>query len=519
MKGQSALLAIFARFRGCHRPAAWLGERSITFDSLYHSAARLAVTLRAQGDAPVLIYGHKDLRYLTAMWACILAGRTFVPTEDENSDARIQQIQHSAQASLLLNTTTRANPATCRQLAVRDGGTRSAAAPDLSHVVRTVAPEQNMYILFSSGTTGQPKGIGVSYANVADFTDWLRRDFPLDGAVSGNIRYCFDVSLYELWLSWLFLKPMVVLDQPNFFNTRLTIQRHAAAGTTCWVSTPSLTRCYLNDRQFNAEALPALRQFIFCGEVLTKTLVNALWQRFPDARITNTYGPTECTVAVTAVDIHPHHVGDEGPLPLGVARPGTRISLSPSEDAVGELIISGNAVGSGYLNASPEQQARFFINDRGEKAYRTGDRGVIRDGLVYFLGRDDREIKLQGYRIDLNEIEQVLLSQPGVREAFVDTWRRQGYLQGICAFVLFDDDDEGDGANFARLGNALATRMPPWMIPRRWYAISEPSLNFNSKLDRHAISAATQSKGKYYVYVHDADDRSAASQLPPDCHR
>lgn len=517
MKGQSALVAIFARFNGCHRPAALLGERSITFDALYRSAARLAVTLRAQGDAPVLIYGHKDLRFLTAMWACILAGRTFVPTEDENSDARIQQIQHSAQASLLLNTTARANPATCRQLAVRDGGTLSA--PDLAHVVRAVDADQNMYILFSSGTTGRPKGIGVSYANVAGFIDWIRRDFPLGGAVSGNIRYCFDVSLYELWLSWLFLKPMVVLDHQYVFNTRLAIQRHAAAGTACWVSTPTLTRCYLNDRQFNADALPALRQFIFCGEVLTKTLVNALWQRFPDARITNTYGPTECTVAVTAIDIHPHHVGDERPLPLGAARPGTRLTLSASEGAVGELIISGNAVGSGYLNASPEQQARFFINDRGEKAYRTGDRGIIRDGVFYFQGRDDREIKLQGYRIDLNDIEQVLLSQPGVREAFVDTWHRQGYLQGICAFVLFDDDHEGDGADFARLGKALATRMPPWMIPRRWYAISEPSLNFNSKLDRRAISAATQSKGKYYVYVHDADDRSAASPQSPDCHR
>lgn len=514
MKGQSALLAIFARFNGCHRPAALLGERSMTFDALYRGAARLAVTLCAQGGAPVLIYGHKDLRYLTAMWACILAGRTFVPVEADNSDARIQQIQHGAQASLLLNTTERANPAACRQLTVREEGDMSAA-PDLCHAVRTVAEDENMYILFSSGTTGHPKGIGVSYANVADFTGWLRRDFSLDGAVSGNIRYCFDVSLYELWLSWLFLKPMVVLDHQHFFNTRLAIQRHAAAGTTCWVSTPSLTRCYLNDRQFNADALPALRHFIFCGEVLTKALVAALWQRFPGARITNTYGPTECTVAVTAIDIHPRHVEEAWPLPLGVARPGTDITLSPNEGAVGELIISGHAVGSGYLNAPPEQQARFFINDRGERAYRTGDRGVIRDGVFYFQGRGDREIKLQGYRIDLNDIEQVLLSLPGVREAFVDTWSRQGYLQGICAFVLC----EGEGADFAQLGKTLATRMPPWMIPRRWYAIREPCLNFNSKLDRHAVSAATQSKGKYYVYVHDADDRPTASQQPPDCHR
>ncbi|MFP1800075.1 AMP-binding protein [Lonsdalea quercina] len=508
MEGQSALLAIFARFSGCKLPAAMLGERRMTFDALYRSAMRLAVTLRAQGDAPVLIYGHKDFGYLTAMWACILAGRTFIPTEADNCDERIQQIQHSAQASLLLNTTQRANPATCRQLPVRDAG-YLAAPPDLSRVVNTVEADQNMYILFSSGTTGHPKGIGVSYANVADLTRWLHHEFPLDGAVSGNIRYCFDVSLYELWLSWLFLKPLVILDHQHLFNTRLAIQRHAEAGTTCWVSTPSLTRCYLNDRQFNADALPALRQFIFCGEVLTKALVNALWQRFPGARITNTYGPTECTVAVTAIDIHPRHVEDERPLPLGGVRPGTRITLSPPGDAIGELIISGKAVGSGYLNATPEQQARFFVNDRGEKAYRTGDRGVIRDDIFYFQGRSDREIKLQGYRIDLNDIEQVLLSLPGVREAFVETWRRHGYLQGICAFVL---SDEGDDTDFARLGNAMATRMPPWMIPRRWYAISEPCLNFNSKLDRHAVSAAAQSKGKYYVYIHDADDRPAAYQ-------
>lgn len=511
MSGQATLIAVFARFKACQRTAALLDGQTLTFDRLYRSALRLALRLRAQGDGPVVIYGHKQLAYLTAIWACIIAGRTFIPTESDNSVARLQQIIAGAQATLLLNLTATptASLTAGAWLPVADGD-EAAPTPMLTATIREAAPHQSAYIMFSSGTTGLPKGIGVSYANVADFLGWIGRDFPLSGAISGNIRYCFDVSLYELWLSWLFLQPLVVLDHQHFFNTRLALQAHAQQATACWVSTPTITRFYLNDKQFNAQTLPALRHFLFCGEVLSKELVSALWQRFPGARITNTYGPTECTVAVTAIDIQPHHLTDAAALPLGRARPGTRLTLATPDASRGELLISGASVGVGYLNAPPAQQARFFVNPRGENSYRTGDIVSLQADVLYFQGRADREIKLQGYRLDLNEIEQVLQSLPQVRDAFVETWSRQGHLQGIAAFVL---GAEGE-PDFALLGQLMAQRVPVWMVPKRWYAMSDQYLNFNSKLDRRAVSAATQSQGKYYVYVHDADDSPAAAQQP-----
>ncbi|MDU4094720.1 MAG: AMP-binding protein, partial [Pantoea sp.] len=465
MSGQAALIAVFTRFNASQRTAAVLDGQTLTFDRLYHRALRLAIRLRAQGDGPVVIYGHKQLTYLTAIWACIIAGRTFIPTESDNSTERLQQIIAGAQATLLLNlTTTPTASLTAGAWLSAVEADDAAPTPTLTAALREVAPCQSAYIMFSSGTTGLPKGIGVSYANVADFLGWIGRDFPLSGAVSGNIRYCFDVSLYELWLSWLFLQPLVVLDHQHFFNTRLALQAHAAQATACWVSTPTITRFYLNDKQFNARTLPALRHFLFCGEVLSKELVSALWQRFPGARITNTYGPTECTVAVTTIDIQPHHLS-EAALPLGRARPGTRLALATPNVSRGELLISGASVGVGYLNASPAQQARFFVNPRGENSYRTGDIVSLKAGVLYFQGRADREIKLQGYRLDLNEIEQVLQSLPQVRDAFVETWSRQGHLQGIAAFVLGTDGEP----DFALLSKLMAQRVPIWMVPKRWY--------------------------------------------------
>ena len=387
------IIAIFMRFR--HRPElAWcLDADRRDYAMLSQRAADLAVLIRQHQTGnehpikPVLVYGHKSFDFIAAWWACLLCGCPVVPVESDNSPERVEKIALTLGADLLLNTTM----ATVQVNAVRVLTTAEINAPACSDAalqalltesrryVQEAPGEPLAYIMFSSGTTGEPKGIQVSLRNLVGFIHWIRADFPLDGAITGNVRYCFDVSLFEIWLAWIFLRPLSVLDHRELISTRKMIAQHAGTGVVCWVSTPSIIRLYLLDPQFSAGQLPLPRRFIFCGETLTKDIVTQLWARFPAAEVINTYGPTECTVAVTSVLITQDMICDPLPLPIGHARPGALLTLreEQGDTSRGELIISGACVGPGYLNA-PEKQQTQFVHHAGQNAYLTGDIGRVK---------------------------------------------------------------------------------------------------------------------------------------------
>ena len=496
-----AMVTIFNAFRYHAGPAYHHTDGDLSYLELFDNASTLASSLREHGPDPVMIYGHKSRAYLVAYWACILAGRTFIPIESDNPLSRVSTIATQSGATLLLNTTTTSlSPALSisTQSVSLDTTLSSSEREQVATQWRTQAAtfddHGTMYMMFSSGTTGAPKGIRVSYANTADFIDWITNAFPLEGAISGNIRYCFDVSLYELWLAWLHGQPISSLDHRDMVKTRLAIERHRQHGTTTWVSTPSMTAYYLKDRQFSAETLPALSRFIFCGEVLPKPLVEALQRQFPQATIINTYGPTECTVAVTSIEILSHHLADPRPLPIGRVRPNSQIVIAPDTQ---EILIEGASVGNGYLGAQDEQNRKFVtLMSPRRRRYHTGDLGQLEGDTLYFLGRADREIKMQGYRVDLNVIEKALHSLPDVEEAFVEPWFRKGQIQALRAFVKAP-------LALADCADSLATQLPPYIVPKFWYAIETDQLNLNSKLDRGSVVEHALKQGEYFVFHYD----------------
>ncbi|MEI7346613.1 AMP-binding protein [Dickeya chrysanthemi] len=510
------LTTLLARFDGVHTPACHHIEGSLTYHQLYLGALALADQLQvrhiASGrrqPAPVILFGHKHPACLMAWWACLLTGHPVVPVETDNTDERLRFIADSIQAGLLLNATDRAVPDTGIPSLTVTGvddidpaGNRPAArlaehCHQMGLAFGRNAVSGIAYIMFSSGTTGAPKGIQVSYANLAHFVRWAADAFPAPGPISGNIRYCFDVAQYELWLAWHYRQPISVLDYRDVINTRKMIARHADTGVQTWVSTPSLTRSYLRDRAFRHDNLPRLNTFIFCGEVLTKELVGALWRAFPGCRIVNTYGPTECTVAVTACDITPNMLDDDAPLPLGYVRPGVILHIdAPADSERGEIVITGPAVSEGYLNASPAQASRFSIDPDGTRHYRTGDIGSLRNNLLYFHGREDSELKIQGYRIALDDIENALREHPQVQDAIVTPWLLHNTPQGLQAFILSSQPDI-----LPALADYLRRYFPLYMVPKFWYPVDHAALNHNSKLDRRRVTQQALDKGKRYVFV------------------
>lgn len=511
MRSWSELIACYRRFQP-HAGIAWQrGDAGFTYTELFHRAGDIAVAIKThqretQSEfTPVLIYGHKAFDLLACWWACLLCGCAAIPVESDNSEKRLSRIASTTRATLLINTQ-------AGTLAL-EGATAiaTAAIPRAVHAPQVIediiqrtaqaAAEPGWhglaYIMFSSGTTGEPKGIQVTLDNLADFVRWIAADYPLSGPVTGNVRYCFDVSLFEIWLAWTFLQPLSVLDHGELINTRKLIAQHASIGLSCWVSTPSIVRLYLLDKTFNQQTLPQLTRFMFCGETLTKEIVKSLWSRFPDAQIINTYGPTECTVAVTAVAITAAMIEDDRPLPIGSARPGTTLYLERADDSaqIGEMVISGASVGAGYLNAPPEREANFSVTPRG-RAYRTGDLGMSDGQHFYFVGRNDREVKIQGYRIDLHLIEHYLLARQEISDVIVEPHCRKGVAEAIQVFVVAAEETD-----FALIASDMLEHFPAWSIPRYWYRISEIQLNHNGKLDRQAVKQTALENGRKYVFI------------------
>jgi D-alanine--poly(phosphoribitol) ligase subunit 1 len=513
MRGETGLtgarkiiLSVFDGFASCTGPAYRHIAGDLSYDALHRQARALASRLAAEDTArnPVILYGHKHRSYHVAYWACLLSGRALIPAESDTPPARLVAIAASCGATLLISTEPDAALPVLPGVTVWAMG-RIPAGPcrELALVATAASDGDVAYVMYSSGSTATPKGIRITYANLADFIMWLRNYLLADiafEAVSGTVRHCFDVSLFELWAGWLRLKPVSAMDHGEFVNSRKYIDRYADHRVGLWVSTPSTVQSYLCDPQFRADRLTALNTFLFCGEVLGKGLVQLLRERFPKARIINTYGPTECTVAVTSVTIETIHLASARPLPIGYARPGCTLSLEG-----GQIAIAGPCVGAGYVGLPQKQAAAFPAPGR----YRTGDSGQPGDGgLWFFGGRLDREVKLLGMRMDLSDIEAEIMRVPGVQSAFVEPVEIRGVLRALRAYV----HGPRVGSDLSAIAARVADQLPPAMVPKFWHLCPELFLNLNSKTDKARTIEAVAALAADYVH---APDMRTGGAAPP----
>src|SRR5664279_149477 len=245
-----------------------------------------------------------------------------------------------------------------------------------------------------------------------------------------------------------------------------------------WVSTPSFADLCLADPGFDVSLLPRLGLFLFCGETLPTATAAALRERFPDALVVNTYGPTESTVAVTSVVIEEHHLAAAAALPVGRAKPGTTILIRDENGAdlppgqPGEILIVGDTVSIGYLHR-PDLTAPVFtlvdVDGSPTPAYRTGDLGHLdADGMLHFGGRLDGQIKLHGYRIELEDVENNLRRVAGVQQAaVVAIWNEFGVVTHLHGFVQLASPPEGGPLAVATaLKKELRAYVPDYMVPK-----------------------------------------------------
>ncbi|GGC03314.1 D-alanine--poly(phosphoribitol) ligase [Oxalicibacterium flavum] len=418
--------------------------------------------------APLLITGHKEPAFLIAMLGCLMMKVPFVPVDVINPHERIARI------SSLLKTSLRYDA----QLECFEGVVNQDARLEEEGVA---------YIMFTSGSTGDPKGVQIGRESVSLFAGWILHSLALGErpVFMDQMLFSFDFSLFN-WVGALVTGGACVLCSREIIARRdhfLAYLAHSRA--TVWASTPSFLRQQLIDPDFCQEKMPDLRVFLFGAESLSVALVDEIWLRFPAARIINSYGPTEATCSTTWVEVD-KTLRDTlpNPFPIGRAKPYATVFIDE-----GEICIAGDHVMRGYLNRSDLNQTRMFVRD-GKRGYRTGDIGEMDShGLVTFRGRMDDQIKFHGYRIELAEIDLALSALPSVRAGVAVALRRpEGTIVRLVGFVELRDTEEGNGTALpeclANWREILAMRLPPYMVPSELLACEQLSITVTDKVDR-----------------------------------
>ena len=452
-------------FKGDKKIAYKVNNISITYDELYNTAKYYSDFLIRQGNEPVIIYGHKSVSMIISIVACLLAKRCYICIESSLPINRIKDIIKISKASLFIaNEDIECDFNTCK----------------LEELIKyqdlDIKKNNNKYayIVFTSGTTGVAKGVPITYKNLDNFINWINNTYPFNSYKDINVlnqaSFSFDLSVMDLYYG--------LFNKHSIYSITRTNQRDGSMYDTIkdvdlMVITPSFMKLCLLNQDFNSANYHKLKTIYFCGELLSVDLVKKIRKRFNDVIIFNAYGPSEATCAVSGLIIDDKMLDNEL-LPVG-----DKNNLACHIDiANNEIVLSGDSVFNGYLN---NIQGGLY-QDNKIKYYKTGDIGYFKDNYLYCDGRVDNQIKYNGYRIELSDIENNLLKIDGVIDACVIAKRQDNIIKLIKGFVVINKYD------IDYVKQELSKLIPSYMMPKVIVKIDRMPINKNGKVDREALN-------------------------------
>ena len=360
-------------------------------------------------------------------------------------------------------------------------------------------PEDIYYIIFTSGSTGVPKGVKVTYENIDSCIKWLQKVTQIHkGVILNQANFSFDLSVADLYLSLVSESEHFIINNISSLYFNKIFEQLKISNANLMVVTPSFIDLLLLDKSFGRELMPKLQTILFCGEKLSKSTVQKLYSRFSNIRIINCYGPTECTFAVTNIDIKKEFIEKEnestqmseiyqsknyGDIPVGRPKTDVKIYIVDEnlnqlpEEEMGEILITGKSVANGYVKNT---KSKAFIEYNGEKGYLTGDLGYIKNGILFYEARKDRQIKYKGYRIELSDIEKNLQSIDYIDKAVtVANTNKEEKVLGIISFVILK---ENSSKTELEIKKDLKNKVPEYMCSQI-KIVKEFPLNQNGKCD------------------------------------
>jgi amino acid adenylation domain-containing protein len=498
-----------------------LGGQEVTYEDLATRARRLSATVcKAVPSADVMltaVLGYRSQTAYAGVLGALLAGHGYVPLNptfpiartrlmlerskcrslivDARSEPQLKKLLSGFPLNLLVicpdqNDITELAKALPKHQVIGAAGLADAA----EWKPRNIDVNSIAYLLFTSGSTGQPKGVMVTHANVLHYVDHVIKRYEIENTdrLSQTFDLTFDLSAHDLFVTWATGACLCVPTQKQMIKPGAFINE---ARLTAWFSVPSTAIFMRRLGELKAGSYPRLRLSLFCGEALPLEVVRDWSSAASNSVIENIYGPTELTIGCTSYRwdnrTSPAEC-EQGIVPIGEPFEGMDAMIIDEdlrEVAVGcegELIMTGPQLSKGYW-CDEEKTKRAFVSVKGREGvyYRTGDR-VRRSApnrpLVY-LGRLDNQIKVLGHRVELGEVEAVVRNLSGVDAVVALGWPRGSSADRIELFL------EANAFDTQALINRLKTKLPPYMLPRSIRVIERFPLNASGKYDRRALQA------------------------------
>jgi amino acid adenylation domain-containing protein len=500
-------------------PALDLRELSLTYEQLWNYAGRVAACLLnvlGPDEKVVAVLADRSLGAYGGILGVLGSGRGYVPLNPKFPLERTLVMLHASGCKTLI--VGKECAANLRSLLPLLDKPLTIIVPDAdwdpgdmnSSPHRVILPRElgkiadpqdppinaddTAYLLFTSGSTGVPKGVGVSQSNAVAYMEYAAKRFGIHGAdrCSQNFDLTFDLSVHDLFTCWEGGATLCPYAQQTLSPATLVDELKL----TVWFSVPSIAMFASKLGLLKPGAFPTLRWSLFCGEALSSSLAAAWQQSANNSILENLYGPTEATIAITyyrwdSATSPAECVG--GLVPIGWPFDGQEVcavneDLTPVQlGESGELCLGGSQVTGGYLN-DPVRTAKSFVHLRrtgNQVWYRTGD--MVRQderGCLFYLGRRDFQVKIKGYRVELQEIDLVLRQAARTELAVAIPWPlSEGSASGIVG-VLSGSDPALDREIIA----ACNARLPRYMVPNRLLHFPQIPLNVNGKIDRGKIS-------------------------------
>lgn len=463
-------------FESNREQLTWAQTRSLARRVGSHIAKRVSA------QSPVLILMEKRPACVAAMLGTVYAGCFYTPVDAAMPQARMRLIAQVLRPKLILCEDKFAQTAAglAEGAAVCLFSEIEAAADDALLAARRAGHIDTdlLYVLFTSGSTGVPKGVSIAHRSVIDFVEWACQalELPIGVRFGSQAPFYFDNSVLDIYCAMKMAGSLYLIPHGDFlFPKRLMHTLEAARiDTIFWV--PSALTSLANAQILADGCLPELRRVFFCGEVMPCRTLN-LWRKvLPEADYVNMYGPTEITDVCAWYRVD-RPFADSDSLPIGRPCANTRIMLID-----GEICVTGTCLARGYYNA-PEKTAAVFVQNPLrpqilETIYKTGDLGEMNDrGELMFLGRRDGQIKRSGYRIELGEIECALSAAEGV--ALACCWYEAETGRIVAAYT--------GGAEPKALRTALKAALPKYMLPDKLLHREQMPRTLSGKIDRMAL--------------------------------
>jgi amino acid adenylation domain-containing protein len=515
------------------RPAVFVAGETLTYAQLYRLAASLSAMIASQKVVaePLLtaVFAYRSITAFAGILGALMCGHGYVPLNrtfppdrtikmlcrsgcrtmivDSQSEKQLSHVLSAVDYEMLVILPERVDTQDLKASWPKHrfiGSQEIFFRDRFSPVI--ASPNAAAYVMFTSGSTGIPKGVVVTHANVCHYIDCINNRFSIthDDRFSQMFDMTFDLSVADIFVAWSKGACVCCPSAKNLINPGRFINE---SGLTVWFSVPSVPIFMKRLGSLKPGSFPNLRISMFCGEAMPVEIAKAWADAARNSIVENLYGPTELTIACMHYKWDPAFSSSQaelGVVPIGYPFPNmTPLVVNESleevaEGETGELLMTGPQISAGYWKEPEKSSAAFLVPPKKQELYyRTGDRvrKPANGGPMTYLGRIDNQVKILGHRVELAEIEAVIREESGIDGVVAVAWPlTQSGANGIEVFL------QDLGSNEIDLKERIALRVPNYMVPKRFHFFSRLPINSNGKYDRKALTEYLEvSKWVYQV--------------------